>query len=173
MKPVLVLLLSVLVLPSIACKTKYTIILEGGTSLNSSTPPSEAGTPTPVKARIYQLKDSDAFTTKSFDEIWDNAKSLGADLLDEKQQPTAKTVVPMEEGKSKEYKRITVAFLEEQSLNTQTKFFGVAALFKPEGESTAEQKSKWKAVVSIDDVKGSNPNKIFELNHFELTIKEN
>ncbi len=168
MKKALFLLAALATLPSVACKTKHVITLTGGTSLNSTAPPSEEGKPTPVKARVYQLKDAEKFKTLSFDEIWMEAKDkLGADLLDAGGEPTERTVLPMGEGQ-KDYVPQTVEFTEEQNLNVGTVYFGVAALFFPEGEATEEQKAKWKAVVSAEEIKG----KIFQLNHFELTVVE-
>jgi len=169
MKQILVLFLSVAVLSSVACKTKYSVILEGGTSLNSVNPSSEGGSPTPVKVRVYQLKDNQKFNTKTFDEIWlEAADSLGTDLLDKKGEPTERTVLPMKEGLSKEYKFETADYIKDQSFDEATQFFGVAALFKPEGEATEEQKSNWKKTVPLDDIK----KKTFYLNNFELTIKD-
>ena len=169
MKQILVLFLSIAVLSSVACKTKYSVVLVGGTSLNSVNPTSEGGAPTPVKARVYQLKDAQKFTTKTFDEVWGDAKaSLGADLLDAGGEPTERTVLPMKEGQSKEYKPETADYIKEQSFDPGTQYFGVAALFKPEGEATEEQKSKWKGIVHLDEIK----KKVFHLDHFELIIKE-
>ena len=169
MKKALTLLLSLAILSSVACKTKYSVILEGGTSLNSIQPISKGGSPTPVTARIYQLKDANNFTTKPFDQIWGNAaESLKTDLVDAGGQPTERTVLPMIEGQAEEYTPQTADYIKEQGLNPLTQYFGVAALFKPAAEATEEQKSKWKRVVHIDEIKKM----IFELNHFELTVKE-
>lgn len=168
MKQALVLFLALAILPSIACKTKYTITLEGGTSLNSTNSPSEGGNTFPVKARVYQLKDAEKFSTKTFDEIWsDAAGALGADLLDAGGEPVERTVIPLKEGQ-KDYQAQTSEYVKDSTLNVSTLWFGVAALFKPEGEATEEQKAGWKKVVSVEEIK----KKVFFLDHFELTVTD-
>jgi type VI secretion system VasD/TssJ family lipoprotein len=160
-------LLATLSLSFAAC-TKFTIALKGGTSLNSTNPPSEGGQPTPVKARVYQLKDAEKFSTKTFDEIWnDAAGALGADLLDAGGEPVERTVIPLKEGQ-KDYQAQTSEYVKDSTLNVSTLWFGVAALFKPEGEATEEQKAGWKKVVSVEEIK----KKVFFLDHFELTVTD-
>ena len=73
----------------------------------------------------------------------------------------------MKEGQ-KDYIPEKADYLQEQSLNIGTLYFGVATLFKPEGEATEEQKAKWKRIVSVEEIK----KKIFHLDHFELNVKE-
>ena len=168
MKQALVLFLALAILPSIACKTKYTITLEGGTSLNSTNSPSEGGNTFPVKARVYQLKDAEKFSTLPFDEIWENAKtSLGADLLDAGGEPVERTVLALEEGQ-KESQPQTSEYIQDQNLNEGTLYFGVAALFKPDDDATQEQKARWKRIVSTEEIK----KKTFHLDHFELTVTD-
>jgi type VI secretion system VasD/TssJ family lipoprotein len=109
----------------------------------------ELGESTPVKVRIYKLRDSQKFMQCSFEELWtDDKKALGEDRVED---PINLTVIP---GGQQQ----TVDLGEPGG---DVRYFGIMALIskKPEGEADGRR-----AVVSKDKANSTT----FELSGYRI-----
>jgi len=109
----------------------------------------EKGEPTPVKVRIYKLKDSQKFMQCSFEELWvDDKKALGEDRIED---PLVLSVIPG--GQPHE--------VDLGVPGGDVRFIGVMALIskKPEGEGDGRR-----AVVAAESANGAT----FELSGYKI-----
>ncbi len=111
----------------IACSPLRSVRVKGVPPLNVN----DSGVSTPVKVRIYQLKDDANFRNARFEELYDDhKKALGGDILDFKE-------VDIEPGDDRD--------IELGKIETHTRFIALLGLFNGTG------RGDWRQIVKKEN----------------------
>ena len=104
----------------VVCSPLRSVRVKGVPPLNVN----DSGVSTPVKVRIYQLKDDANFRNARFEELYDDhQKALGGDILDFKE-------VDIEPGDDRD--------IELGKIETHTRFIALLGLFNGTGRGVPE-----------------------------------